>query len=198
VLDLANVQTFSARKAVAHFTGASRRIGEAGAAAGVRHLVVLGIVNSDTVPFAYYKGKVAQERTAEAGPLPHTIVRATQLHEFGAQVASGAKLGRLSFVPDMLVQPIAADEVARALAEIVEAGPAGRVPDIAGPSQERLPDMARRLLAHRGERRRVVGFRLPGATGRALAGGGQLPGPDVVVRGPSFTDWLRTQPVTAK
>jgi uncharacterized protein YbjT (DUF2867 family) len=197
VVDAANVKAMGRTKAVAYFVKTTRRLGEQEVAAGVRHHVVLGIVKSDVVPFPYYAGKIAQERTALAGPVPATVLRATQLHEFAAQTLGAMKLGPVSLVPDMTIQPIAAAEVAEALVDVVEAGPGReRAPDVAGPRRERLPDMARRLVEHRGERRRVVGLPLPGTMGRALRNGDGLPGPDAVLRGPTFADWLRDQPST--
>jgi uncharacterized protein YbjT (DUF2867 family) len=190
VVDCGNVVTMSRKAAVDYFTTTTRRLGELGKAAGVRHHVVLGIVNSDKVGFPYYAGKLAQERTALEGPVPATVLRSTQFHEFAGQVLGQLRVGRWSLMPEMLIQPIAAAEVGVALAEVVEAGPNGRVGDIAGPRPERLTDMARQVVAHRGERRTVVGLRLPGRTPHAMRDGGQLPGGNAVLRGPTFREWL--------
>jgi hypothetical protein len=81
------------------------------------------------------------------------VVRAKQFHEFAAQTSDRLWLGPLSMVPNMLVQPIAAVEGGAVLAEIAEAGLEGRVADVGGPRREHLPDMARRLIRHRGQRR---------------------------------------------
>ncbi|MBX6724149.1 MAG: NAD(P)H-binding protein, partial [Dactylosporangium sp.] len=159
VVDCANVTTTSRKVAVDYFTDTTRRLGRLGRAAGVSHHVVVSIVGIDDVPYGYYEGKVAQERAALAGPVPASVLRATQFHEFAGQMLNRVRLGPLSLVPDMLVQPIAAAEVAVALADVVEAGPAGRVPDVAGPRQEWLPDLARRLVRHTGQRRAVVSVR---------------------------------------
>lgn len=197
VIDCANVKTAWRKGAVAYFTDTTRRLGQLGKAAGVGHHVVLSIVGADVVPFGYNEGKLAQERAVVNGPVPATVLRATQLHEFAGQVLDQLRLGPLSAVPTMLIQPIAAAEVAAALADVAEAGPTGRVTDIAGPRREQLPDMARRLARHRGQRRIVLSLRVPGAIGRGMRGGGLLPGPDAELRGPSFADWLRRQPITA-
>lgn len=196
VIDCANRLTTSAKAAVSYFTETTRRIGEVAAAAGVTHQVVLSIVSIEQVPFGYYHGKVAQERVALDGPVPATVLRAAQFHEFAGQVVEQMKVGRLSVVPKMLIQPIAAAEVAVALADVAEAGPRGRMPDLAGPGEEWLPDMARRMLNHTGRRRRVLAVRLPGATGRAMADGSLLPAPAAIRRGPSFAEWLAHQPAT--
>jgi hypothetical protein len=109
------------------------------------------------------------------------------------------RLGPISLVPDMLIQPIAPAEVASALADVPEAGPVtDRAPDVAGPRRERLADMARAVVSRRGGRRTVIGLPLPGKMGRALRNGDGLPGPDAHLRGPTFADWLRDQPVRAQ
>jgi uncharacterized protein YbjT (DUF2867 family) len=194
VIDCGNLATTTRKTAVAYFTGTTRRLGRLGQAAGVGHHVVLSIVGVDQIPFGYYEGKLAQESLAQNGPVPATVVRATQFHEFAGQTSDRLRLGPLSMVPNMLVQPIAAAEVGAVLAEIAEAGPAGRVADVGGPRREHLPEMARQLIRHRGQRRTVLPLRLPGESGRQMRDGGLLPGADAVLRGPSFEDWLRDQP----
>lgn len=193
VIDCANVTAASKTAAVAYFTDTTHRLGQLAAAAGVGHHVVLSIVGIDDLRLGYYQGKLAQERTALAGPVPATVLRATQFHEFAGQMLDRMRLGPVSTVPNILLQPVAATAVAQALAEVVEAGPSGRVPDIAGPRKERLVAMARRLVGHRGQRRLVLAVRIPGAAGRQMREG-LLPGKDAVLRGPTFDGWLRDQP----
>ncbi len=174
VVDVSNVTTTRRAASVAFFEAATRHLLAAGERAGVRHHVVLSVVGIDRVPLGYYAGKQRQEDLALAGPA--TVLRATQFHEFAGQLLAGSPFGgRLPVVPRMLVQPVAAREVAAALARLVPAAPAGRVPDLAGPRQEQLVDLARRLLRARGSRRPVLGVPLPGRAGRAAAGGGLLP-----------------------
>ena len=174
VVDVSNVTTSRRAAAVGFFEAATRHLLAAGERAGVRHHVVLSIVGIDRVPIGYYAGKRRQEELALAGPT--TVLRATQFHEFAGQLLDRSPLGgRLPVVPRMLVQPVAAREVAAALADLVPAGPAGRVPDLAGPQQEQMADLVRRLLRARGSRRPVLGVPLPGRAGRAAAGGGLLP-----------------------
>ena len=198
VIDCANVTTASKRASVDYFTSTTQRLQKAAAAAQVSHHVVLSILHVDRVPFGYYVGKLAQENVAQAGPVPVTVLRAAQFHEFAGQVLRQLRLGPLSVVPAMRVQPVAATEVAAALADAVEAGPRVRAPDIAGPRPESLPDLARQLIRHRGEHRAVLGLPLPGRVGRMMRNGDLLPGPDAVRRGPTFAAWLREQPAPTK
>ncbi|GIF68949.1 nucleoside-diphosphate sugar epimerase [Asanoa ishikariensis] len=193
VVDCANVATMSRAAAVRYFTDTTTLLGRRAEAAGVKHHVVLSIVGIDKVPQGYFSGKLAQEEAVLGGPVPATVLRATQFHEFAGQVMGQLAVGRFALVPQMVTQPIAAAEVGAALAEVVEDGPRGRVPDIGGPRVERLPDLARQLVRHRGLGRTVVPLWLPGKAGRAMRGSGQLPGPGAVLRGPTFAEWLRDQ-----
>jgi uncharacterized protein YbjT (DUF2867 family) len=190
VVDCANVATMRTAAAVRYFEGSTRRITRAAAAAGVRHHVVLSIVGVDVTPIGYYAGKLAQEHAALAGPVPATVLRATQFHELAGQMLARGGFGPLALVPAMPTQPVAAAEVGAALADVVAAGPAGRAPDVGGPRREYLPDLARLVLRRRGRRVLVVPVGFPGAGGRAIRDGSLLLGPDGQVRGPSFAEWL--------
>ncbi|GIJ47171.1 3-beta hydroxysteroid dehydrogenase [Virgisporangium aliadipatigenens] len=190
VIDCAHVQTTNAAKAVRWFTEATTRLTNAAKAAGVRHLVVLSIVGIDRIPLGYYKGKLAQEKVALEGPVPATVVRATQFHEFAGQMLDRMRLGPVHLMPAMRVQPIAAAEVATALVDLAEGPATGRADDIGGPSEEYLPDLARAVLKKRGGRGLLIPLPIPGAAGRAgRAGAGLVPDPSGQ-RGPSFADWL--------
>ena len=123
----------------------------------------------DRAPEGYYAGKLAQERLIENGPVPWTILRATQFHEFAAQISGSARIGPLHVAPRMRTQPIAAREVAARLVGLAEANPAGRVRDLAGPREESLPDMVRCWARARGSRGWIPAVPLPGALGRARA-----------------------------
>lgn len=189
VIDVSNTVTVNRRKAVAFFEAAGRNLLAAEAAAGVRHHVTLSIVGIDRVGLGYYAGKLRQEELVTAGPVPWTVLRATQFHEFADQVL-GLVPGPVALVPRMRSQPVAVREVAVALAELAVGPPVGTAPELAGPRVEEMDDMARRLLFTRGSRRRVVSPRLPGTTGKAMAGGALLPtGPGM--RGvQTFAQWL--------
>jgi len=184
VVDASNVTTLSRRRATDFFVGSTRRLVAAGRAAGVRHHVLLSIVGVDRTPTGYYRAKVAQEQAVteavEAGAgssMGWSLLRATQFHDFAGQMIARGRVGPLVVVPGMRVRPVAVAGVGVALADAVEAGPLGRLPDLAGPDVMELTAMARAVLEARGERGRVVGVRVPGAAGRALRTGGLLPSP---------------------
>ncbi|GGX46249.1 SDR family oxidoreductase [Streptomyces fructofermentans] len=174
VVDVSNVTTVGAKKSVSFFGSAGRNLLDAGARAGVRHHVALSIVGVDRVGLGYYRGKLRQEELLAAGPTPWTVLRATQFHEFVGQTVDQVP-GPLAVVPRTRTRPIAAREVARHLVELVVAPPRGRAPELAGPREEQLVDLARDLLRARGSRRLLVPLTLPGAAGRAMRGDGLLP-----------------------
>jgi uncharacterized protein YbjT (DUF2867 family) len=189
VIDASNVATTRRRPAVAFFEAATGNLLAAGQRAGVQHHVALSIVGVDRVGLGYYAGKRAQEELIAAGALPWTVLRATQFHEFPGQLLARSR-GPVALLPRMRMQPVAAREVAGALVALAAGSPVGMAPELAGPEVHDLAELARQLLRARGDRRRVLAVPLPGATGRAMAGGGllpQQPGP----RGEqTFTDWL--------
>ena len=158
--------------------------------AGVGHHVALSIVGVDRVGLGYYLGKREQERLVAAGPVPWTILRATQFHEFAEQVLGFITVGSLSLVPRMLSQPVAAAEVAEALVDLA-AGPAvGRAPELAGPEKLQMVELARRVNRTRGLGRRVLSARVPGAAGRAMRKGALTPVADGPRGTQTFGRWL--------
>lgn len=187
VIDVTNAAGPGAR---AFFEATTARLLEAERRAGVRHHVVLSIVGVDRVPDNdHHLGKVRQEQVALAGPIPATIVRATQFHDFGAQVASWTRDGDSATIPPLLVQPIAVADLAAILVEVAHATGAGEVIEVAGPQTEDLVDMTRRTLAARGETLRLVP-RWGGAFSVAMAGEVLLPGPGARIAPTTFEEWV--------
>jgi uncharacterized protein YbjT (DUF2867 family) len=175
VVDVTSTATQQQAAAEAFFGGVTRTLLAAEEAAGVGHHVALSIVGIDDVPSGYYRGKQLQERLVREGPVGWSVLRATQFHEFAEQALGFVRIGPFSLVPRMLSQPVAAVEVASALVDLAEAGPSGRVPDLAGPERLAMVGLARRVSAARGLGRRVVPVRLPGAAGRGMRDGSLCP-----------------------
>ncbi len=189
VVDCLNVETVRRGRAEAVLVRGTRRLLDAGAGAGVHHHVLLSIVGIDRIPYPYYAAKLRQEEAVTAGPVPSTVLRATPFHEFVATVARRGRVGPFVLVPRLRTAPVAAVEVARALADAVEGGPCGRAPDIWGPREEEFVDLVRVLLRARGDRGVVVPVVWPGRAGRAMRDGAQLPTGGR--RGhQSFDEWL--------
>ncbi|MCI0157146.1 NAD(P)H-binding protein [Leifsonia shinshuensis] len=190
VVDVTSVMTTSAAKSTAFFETVTRALLTAERAAGVPHHVALSIIGAEAAPAAYYAGKAAQERAVMASGTGWTLLRATQFHEFAAQLA--ARGGGIHLVPAMRSQPVAAAEVGVRLAELATADPSGVSRDLAGPRVEDMPTLVRRYLAATGRAARVLALPLPGRWGRALRDGTLLPGPDAQLGTATFDEWLAT------
>lgn len=139
--------------------------------AGVGHVVFQSIVGVDQIPLGYYTAKVEVEDALAASGLPHTILRATQFHEFVDNLFTAQRFSPVLLTPALEVQPIAVPDVAARLVEIVAAGPSGRVADVGGPERITGREAARAWLRATGSRRGVARVRLPGRTFGAYAAG---------------------------
>jgi uncharacterized protein YbjT (DUF2867 family) len=158
--------------------------------AGVGHHVLLSIVGLDHNHHApHYTGKREQERLVADGPVPWSIVRATQFHDFAAMVAGWSERDGTATIAPLLVQPIAQADVAAALAEVATGAPLGRRLDVAGPETQDLVDMARRTYAARGQDIRLVPT-WRGAFGPDMAGEVLLPGEGARLGPTTFDAWL--------
>jgi uncharacterized protein YbjT (DUF2867 family) len=189
VVDVVNGPVMSRAKSVGFFDHTTRNLLAAERHVGVRHHLVLSIVGIDRVDFGYYFGKRRQEALVRAGDIPWTILRATQFHEFAGQILDRVR-GPVVPVPTMRTQPVAAREVGARLAELAVGEPAGMTQELAGPEVFEMPDLVRRVLRARGSRRLVLPVRIPGAVGRAMAGGGVLPTGDAMLGKQRFEEWL--------
>ncbi|ARQ71997.1 SDR family oxidoreductase [Streptomyces marincola] len=193
VIDTTNFTGTDPQEAVAYFGGITRHLLAAGERAGVRHHVLLSITAVDRVEGnAHYMGKREQERLVTEGPVPWTIVPATQFHDFAAMVTGWTEQDGVATVAPLLVQPIAPADVADILAEVATGSPLGRYPDIAGPEPHDLVDMARRTNEARGRSVKLVPT-WSGPFGPAMAGNVLLPGPGARIAPTTFDAWLAEQ-----
>ncbi|GAA1809590.1 NAD(P)H-binding protein [Luedemannella flava] len=158
--------------------------------AGVGHAVVLSIVGADLVPDrVYYRAKVLQEDILKAGPVPYSVVRATQFFEFIATVLTWAADDTTVRLPATPVQPMAAAEVARAVADVSVGAPLNGTRNVAGPEVFPLDELGRITLAARGDHRAVVTD--PGAGMFAAAPGDALIAKeDAVLATTTYREWL--------
>ena len=190
VVDTTNSPATDRDEAVAYFGTLTQNLLAAEERAGVRHHVLLSIVGIDRVDDnAHYAGKREQERLVAAGPVPWTIVPATQFHDFAAMVTSWTEQDGVATIAPLLVQPIAPADIADILAEVAEGEPQGRVADVAGPEPQDLVDMARRTNDARGHRVRLVPT-WSGVFGTAMAGDVLLPGDGARIAPTTFEEWL--------
>jgi uncharacterized protein YbjT (DUF2867 family) len=192
VVDTTNIATAQAAAAREFFQTTSKNLAAAARDAGVSHLVALSIVGIDRTPLGYYQAKLVQEQVLIRSHDGVSILRATQFHEFVDQFLRRTR-GPVAIIPRWRTQPVAVAEVGARLAELATGQPVGFT-QLAGPREELMADLARQLLRRRGSRRLVLGPRVPGAVGTALATGASLPDHPGRRGTLTFQDWLERQP----
>jgi len=192
VVDVANAPSWEDKAVMAFFEASGRNLLATEAAAGVKHHVALSVVGTDRLlASGYFRAKMAQEKLIKASPVPYTIVRATQFFEFTGGIAQAATEGQSVRVPPVLMQPIAADDVAAAVAEAALAKPLNGMFEVAGPEQIRQDDLVRQFLKATGDPRTIITD--PNALYYGLTVDDQSLIPDCHPRiGPTrFEDWLK-------
>ncbi|MGW1678285.1 SDR family oxidoreductase [Saccharopolyspora sp. NPDC002376] len=156
VVNLTNSPTFD-EASLEFFQKTMDNLLTAAKAAGVGHAVILSIVGADQVPgLVYYRAKVLQEDILKAGPVPYSIVRATQFFEFIDAVLSWTADEKTVRLPATPVQPMAAADVARAVADVSLGDPLQGTRNVAGPEVFTLDELSKITLAARGDHRAVV------------------------------------------
>lgn len=157
VIDASNSPSFADREVMEFFVTSTTNLLAAATEAGVRHYVALSVVGTQRLTESgYFRAKIAQERLIADARIPYTIVHATQFYEFMERIADGATVGGAVRLPHVLVQPMAADDVAAAVCEIAQRPPANGIIEIAGPEQFRLDELIRHGLMAEGKPRAVV------------------------------------------
>jgi uncharacterized protein YbjT (DUF2867 family) len=157
VVDVTNSPSFEDAAVLSFFDSSTRNLLRAAADTGVGHYVALSVVGADRLPDSgYMRAKVAQEALIRSARVPYTIVRATQFFEFlGAIAGSGADSGTAR-LPPARMQPIAADDVAAALAEVAVGTPVNGMVEVAGPEALPMDALVRRFLQAHQDTRQVV------------------------------------------
>jgi uncharacterized protein YbjT (DUF2867 family) len=157
LVDVVNSPSFEDDSVMAFFTKSTTNLVVVASRAGVGHYAALSIVGVDGLPDSgYMRAKVVQEKIITESGLPYTIVRATQFAEFTDAITDSMADGDQVRVPDALIQPITADDVARDMARAVVAEPLNGVVNIGGPQKISFEQMARDVLARRGDDKTVV------------------------------------------
>ena len=195
IVDAATGPSPDQQEATDFFTTSARNLQQAGEAAGVKRAVLVSIIGIDKFSTGYNAAKQAQEKAWLEGPIPTRIVRAAQFHEFVAQLLDWGRQGDVAYLPTMNTQVVAARTVAEVLAELAtlpDSAPAtGPTLEVAGPRAERLAELARTLVAHRGESLRVDETTEFFAESDVYDSDAPLPGPDAKLAGPTFEEWLK-------
>jgi uncharacterized protein YbjT (DUF2867 family) len=157
LVDVVNSPSFEDDPVMEFFTKSATNLVDAAKRAGVGHYVCLSIVGIDDLPDSgYMRAKAVQEKVITEAGIPYTIVRATQFAEFTDAITGSMTVGDSVRVPDALIQPVAADKVAAEVARAAVTAPLGGVVNIGGPEKISFEQMARAVLADRGEDKTVV------------------------------------------
>jgi uncharacterized protein YbjT (DUF2867 family) len=157
LVDVTNSPSFEDDPVMEFFTKSTTNIVGAAKAADVGHYVVLSIVGVDGLPDSgYMRAKVAQEKLITESGVPYTIVRATQFVEFAEAITASMTVGDEVRVPDALIQPVAADQVAAEVARAAVAEPLNDIVNVGGPDKISFEQMARDVLARQSDDKAVV------------------------------------------
>jgi uncharacterized protein YbjT (DUF2867 family) len=191
VVDVSNSPSFEAAAVLQFFETSTRNLLAAEAIAGVKHHVALSIVGLERSPESgYFAAKLAQEKLIEASSIPYSIVRATQFFEFVKSIAAVATDGDTVRIPPVLIQPMAADDVAKAVAKVAVGKPLNGTIEVAGPEEFRFDALVRRGLGAKKDPRKVVADPRARYFGTELSERTLVPGGGARLGDIRFEDWL--------
>jgi uncharacterized protein YbjT (DUF2867 family) len=157
VVDVSNSPSFEEAAVMEFFTTSTSNLLKAAVAAGVSHYVALSVVGTERLSESgYFRAKAAQEQLIKASSIPYSIVHATQFFEFVTGIAAAATDGNTVRLAPVFIQPVAADDVARAVGRIAAGAPVNGIVEVAGPEQFRLDELVREGLKARQDPREVV------------------------------------------
>lgn len=191
VVDVTNAPSWEDKAVLEFFETSGRNLVAAEVIAGVGHHVALSVVGTDRLlAGGYFRAKMAQETLIKTSPIPYTIVRATQFFEFVGGIAQSATHGQTVQLAPILMQPIAADDVAGVIAETSLAKPLNGTFDLAGPEAIRQNDLVRQFLAATGDARMVIADPKASYFGIAVNDQSLTPGANPRLGMTRFADWL--------
>jgi uncharacterized protein YbjT (DUF2867 family) len=157
VVDVSNSPSFEDAAVLAFFETSTRNLLAAEAAAGVQHHVALSVVGTERLTESgYFRAKIAQEKLIEDSEIPYSIIHATQFFEFMKSIADAATDGDTVRLAPVLIQPMAADDVATAVASVAVGAPVNGIIEVAGPERFRLDEFIRHGLSARDDPRSVI------------------------------------------
>ena len=192
VVDVSNAPSFEDDAVLAFFDTSTRNLLRAGTAAGVGHHVALSVVGTDRLlESGYFRAKIAQETLIQASAIPYSIVRATQFFEFIGGIADAATDGATVRLAPVLIQPIAADDVATALGRICVGSPLNQIVDVAGPERFRLDEYIRQALSARDDPREVITDPRARYSGATVDVRTLVPDGDAILADTRYQDWRR-------
>ena len=191
VADVSNAPSFEDTAVLEFFRTSTRNLLAAEAKAGVRHHVALSIVGTERLAQSgYFQAKIAQEKLIEEASIPYSIVRATQFFEFVQRIADMSTSGNTVRLAHVLIQPMAADDVASAVADVAVGSPVNGTVEVAGPQQFRLDDLVRTTLRERHDPREVITDPHAPYSGAELRERTLVPAGEARLAETSFDHWL--------
>jgi uncharacterized protein YbjT (DUF2867 family) len=198
VIDVSNSPSFEEAAVMQFFTTSTRNLLESEKASGVKHHVALSVVGAERIPDSpYLRAKSAQETLIKESGIPYSIVHATQFFEFVKRIADEATEGTTVRLPPVLIQPMAADDVAKAVGRVAVGAPLNGTVEVAGPQPFRFDELIRQGLRARNDPREVVADPHARYFGAELSERSLIPGEDALLGETRFEEWLG-RPVLAK
>ena len=192
VVDVSNSPSVQYLSALEFFETSTRNLRAVEQAAGVGHHVGLSVVGTAFLSESgYIRAKIAQEGLIKASPIPYSIVHATQFFESIKKIAEDATYGNTMSLPPVLVQPVAADDVAKALGRVALGTPVNGIVEVAGPEQFTFDMLIRRCLDARNDPRVVLTDFQARYFGAVLSERTLVPGEDAILGEIRFSEWLR-------
>lgn len=194
VVDVSNSPSFADEAVLHFFQTSTTNLLKAEAAAGVSHHLALSIVGADRLTESgYMRAKVAQEKLIEQSSIPYSIIHATQFFEFVRGIADAATVGDTVRLAPVLIQPIAAEDVAMEVARVAVGAPLNGIVEVAGPEQFRLDQLVSRYLAAREDKRKVIADPQARYYGAELGERALVPDNANALGETTFEDWLSQQ-----
>jgi uncharacterized protein YbjT (DUF2867 family) len=191
VVDVSNAPSFEDAAVLAFFETSTRNLLAAEAAAGVRHHVALSVVGTERLTASgYFRAKIAQEKLIKDNVIPYSIVHATQFFEFMKSIADAATDNDTVRLAPVLIQPMAADDVATAVAGVAVGAPVNGTIEVAGPERFRLDELVSRYLGARDDPRSVIADPRSRYFGAQLDDQTLVPGDAARLAPTRFEDWL--------
>jgi uncharacterized protein YbjT (DUF2867 family) len=191
VVDVTNAPSLDDEAVLKFFQTSTRNLLAAETAANVKHHVVLSIVGVERMlESSYMQAKTAQENLVRAGDVPFSILRSTQFFEFIGPLVAVNTIRNTVYLPPAFLQPVAADDVAEALADITTGGPVNDVIEIAGPERFHFDELIQQFLSAAGDSRQVSIDTQAQYFGAKLEEASLLPGDNIRIGSIRFADWL--------
>jgi len=192
VVDVTNSPSWDDAAVMTFFETSTRNLLSYGAAAGVKHHVVLSVVGTERMlASGFFRAKMAQENLIKASSNPYTIIRATQFFEFVKAIADYSTEGDKVRLPSALIQPMAADDVASAVARVATGAPLNGMVEVGGPEKFRLDELARQCLTANKDQRQVVADPKGRYYGMEISENTLVPGDGARLSETRFETWLK-------